>query len=57
MNNTKVRSILIIVVSAFLVSILFNIRNFLIINISVFLLAILVANLLKLMRKMKRSED
>jgi len=31
----------------------FDIRNFLIINVSVFLLAIFVANLLKLMRKMK----
>ena len=35
----------------------FDIRNFLIINISVFLLAILVANLLKLMRKMKIAEQ
>lgn len=35
----------------------FDIRNFLFINISVFLLAILVANLLKLMRKMKIAEQ
>jgi len=35
----------------------FDIRNFLIINISVFLLAILVANLLKLMKKMKIAEQ
>lgn len=35
----------------------FDIRNFLFINISVFLLAILIANLLKLMRKMKIAEQ
>jgi len=35
----------------------FDIRNFLFINISVFLLAILVANLLKLMKKMKIAEQ
>ncbi len=35
----------------------FDIRNLLIINISVFLLAILVASLLKIMRKMKVAEE